>query len=211
MRIFWKFTDYLEARAATDDPVAVQDYVMHQVFLHLAARRGEVFRIKRQDLDFDSNRVRLWTRKRKASQLESDWLPMPSGLRSELLRWLEIRMALPARTDYVFICLDKTALTKEYYLKPFTKRIHVMSRICQEIKIKPFGYHAIRHFTASHLFAKGYAVSTVQTILRHKAATTTERYLRTIGLDPVVKQALEEGITRSAVVIDMDKKRASES
>ena len=207
---FWKFTDYLEGRAKSGDPIAVQDYTMHQVFLHLAARRGEVFRIKLQDLDFDQDRIRLWTRKRK-SGLECDWLPMSSGLRSGLLRWLKIRMALHIKNDHVFVCLDKTAITKEYYFKPFTKRIHFMPRICEKIKIRPFGFHAIRHFTASHLFAKGYPVSIIQTILRHKSPNTTERYLRAIGLDPAVKQALEEGVTRPAVVIDMNQKWASEA
>lgn len=33
-------------------------------FLHLAARRGEIFRIKFADIDFAHQQIRLWTRKR---------------------------------------------------------------------------------------------------------------------------------------------------
>jgi integrase len=206
---FWKFTDHLEARAQSGEPEAVQDYVMHQVFLHLAARRGEVFRLKRQDLDFDQDRIRLWTRKRKGSQLEYDWLPMPAGLRAGILRWLEIRLKLPVKTDHVFICLEKKTFCTEYYLGPFALRRHFMTRMCKELQISPFGYHAIRHFTASHLFAKGYSVHIIQTILRHKSPSTTEKYLRNIGHEPAVRKALEDGITRPAKVIVLDQKKMS--
>ncbi|WP_419656537.1 putative integrase family protein [Desulfosarcina variabilis str. Montpellier] len=49
----------------------------------------------------------------------------------------------------------------------------------------------------------------IQTILRHKSPSTTERYLRSIGLDPAVREALEEGISRPAKVINLPVKRAS--
>lgn len=61
---------------------------MIMVALHLAARRGEIFRIKPDDLDFSRDQVRLWTRKRKGGAMECDWLPMTKELRSVLLRWL---------------------------------------------------------------------------------------------------------------------------
>ena len=208
---FWKFTDYLQKRARSEDPIAVQDYVMHQVFLHLAARKGEVFRLKKQDLDFDQDRIRLWTRKRRGGQLESDWLPMPSELRVGLLRWLEIRMKLPVRTDYVFVNVDGDAAHRDYFLDQFSARRAFMHRMCERIKIKPFGYHAIRHFTASHLYAKGVSASVIQAILRHTNSNTTARYLRTLGLDPAIKEALEEGITRPAEVISLEQKRLGDS
>ena len=46
-----------------------QDQVMLITFLHLAARRGEIFRITWSDVDFGDNRVRLWTRKRSDRKL----------------------------------------------------------------------------------------------------------------------------------------------
>ena len=47
-----------------------QDKVMLLTFLHTAARRAEIFRLKISDLDFDNNRIRLSTRKRTGGNLE---------------------------------------------------------------------------------------------------------------------------------------------
>jgi integrase len=57
-----------------------QDKVMLLVFLHLAARRGEVFRLTWADVDFGNNRAILWTRKRMGGSFEYDWLPMTAEL-----------------------------------------------------------------------------------------------------------------------------------
>ena len=73
--------------------------------------------------------------------------------------------------------------------------------------VKPFGFHAIRHFTASYLFAKGQSVSVIQQILRHKNPNTTTRYLRKLGLETdSVRSALEEVKRETAEVIFLDKK-----
>ena len=90
----------------------------------------------------------------------------------------------------VFLCLDETEFTREYYGQPFKYRQHFMNRICEEAGVKPFGFHAIRHLTASTLFKAGYEVAVIQTVLRHKSPNTTERYLRSIGHERV-RDALE--------------------
>ena len=86
-----------------------------------------------------------------------------------------------------------------------------MQRMCKRIKIKPFGYHAIRHFTASHLYAKGVSVSVIQAILRHTNPNTTARYLRSLGIDPAIREALEQGIARPAEVISLEQKKLGDS
>ena len=53
-----------------------QDRVMLLTFLFLAARRGEIFRLKWSDIDFAGNTVTLWTRKRAGGDLEADLVPM---------------------------------------------------------------------------------------------------------------------------------------
>ena len=68
---FWKVYNVAEG----------QDKVMLLACLVLAARRGELFRLKVKDLDFENDKVRLWTRKREDGNWEYDWLPMTTKLR----------------------------------------------------------------------------------------------------------------------------------
>lgn len=165
-----------------------QDQIMLLAFLHLAARRGEIFRLTWDDVDFNAGRVRLWTRKRHGGGLEFDWLPMTKVL-SESLRWWKENIPIKD-AENVFLCLEKKNFCKEVYGKPFKHRQHFMGNLCERAKVKPFGFHAIRHLTASTLYKLGYAVADIQTVLRHESATTTAKYIRSLGREGV-RPALE--------------------
>ena len=78
-----------------------------------------------------------------------------------------------------------------------------MRRLCDKAKVKPFGFHAIRHLTASTLFNQGYDVGVIQSILRHKSPNTTERYLESIGMERV-RDALESLPSKPAEVVSID-------
>lgn len=178
---FWKVYDSAEG----------QDKVMLCAFLNLAARRGEIFRLTWPDVDFGQNRIRLWTRKRTHGSLESEWLPMTSELREMLMEWRNVR---PIKdNEHVFLIIDPANM--EYYGQPFKIRRRFMKQICSQVGVKPFGFHAIRHLTASILYRKGKNVSEIQAILRHKNPSTTNRYLQTLGLEHT-RNALEDGLRR---------------
>ncbi|MBR9982439.1 MAG: site-specific integrase [Desulfatitalea sp.] len=82
-----------------------------------------------------------------------------------------------------------------------------MTKICNKIRSTHFGYHAIRHFTASQLYAKGVSASVIQAILCHTNSNTSARYLRTLGLDPAIREALEEAVSRPAEIISLEERR----
>jgi len=190
---------------------AIQDKVMLFAFLHLAARRNEIFGLKWDDVDFENNQIRLWTRKRKGGHKEYDWLPMTTELRETLLFWWKERLSHnTVDKEHVFVCLDKTPFCENYFGKPFTVRQHFMKRICKRAGVKPFGFHAIRHLTASILYHKGYKLSTIQAILRHKSPRTTERYLKSLGLEHV-REALENGLKELGKVIPFEKEKTLRS
>jgi integrase len=103
---FWK---------AYDQAAEGQDKVMLLAFLHLAARRSEVFHLKWQDVDFVNNRVCLWTQKREGGHKEFDWLPMTPDLRQAFLRWREERLKQQTiDKEHIFVCLDQTAFCEDY-------------------------------------------------------------------------------------------------
>ncbi len=166
-----------------------QDKVMLLAFLHLAARRGEIFKITWSDVDFTNNRICLWTRKRTDGTYEYDWLPMTGELRKSLRWWWEHR---PIKDQpHVFMCINESEFSKKYYGKPFKSRLQFMRRLCDRAKVKRFGFHAIRHLSASILYSIGYEVAVIQSILRHKSPGTTELYLKSIGMERV-RGALED-------------------
>jgi integrase len=181
-----------------------QDQLMLLAFLHLAARRGEIFRMTWSDVDFATGRVQLWTKKREGGHQECDWLPMTLDLKRALLAWREKTLAIAGiDREYVFICLDENPIVEPFYGKQFLYRQHFMRRICTRAGVKPFGFHAIRHLTASILYQKGYPLSVVQAILRHKNPNTTVRYLQTLGLEQT-REALEEGLSSPVHVLDFE-------
>jgi integrase len=185
---------------------AGQDKVMLLTYLHLAARRSEVFHLQWDDVDFLNGRVRLWTRKRTGGHQEYDWLPMTTELKNALLLWRQERLRHTQTTkEYVFVCLDKTAFCEDYYGKPFIHRQHLMEKLCVKAKVKAFGFHGIRHLTASILYQKGYPLSVIQTILRHANPNTTARYIHSLGLEET-RDALEEGLKGLGKVIEFHPK-----
>jgi integrase len=176
---FWKVVDVASG----------QDKVMLLAFLYLAGRRKEIFRLTWSDVDFGRQRVRLWTRKRADGSEEFDWLPMTADLRKELRWWWENRPIKNVET--VFMCLEEGECQRVHYGQPFKYRNQFVKRLCELAKVKPFGFHAIRHLTASILHRKGYELGAIQAILRHHSPSTTERYLRRISPERV-REVLED-------------------
>lgn len=156
---FWKVFEVAES---------AQDKVMLLAYLHLAARRCELFALRWQDVDFTEQRVRLYTRKRKDGSLEFDWLPMTDHLHDALLNHAKGR-----KDEWVFTD-PETGL-------PYLYRIHMMKRLCDRAGVKPFGFHAIRHLTASILAKANVPMLDIQAILRHKNLSTTEGYIRRLA------------------------------
>jgi integrase len=190
---------------AVYDKAEGQDQVMLLTAMHLAARRSEIFGLTWADVDFGLCQIRLWTRKRKGGHKEPDWLPMTTELRQSLVKWWDQR---PVKNSaHVFVCLEELPCLVNRYGRPFVERGKFMRRLCKTAKVKPFGFHAIRHLTASILYRKGYSLGHIQAVLRHKNPNTTSRYLRSLGLEQV-REALENGLKKPAKVIELKKKKA---
>jgi integrase len=126
---------------------------------------------------------------KRHEKIEDKWLsldrmPMTSDLRQALPQWCEERLKQPiSDKEHVFLCMETTSFCKEYFGKPFLHRQHLMERLCTKAKVKPFGFHMIRHLTASILYKKGYPLVVIQAILRHSNPNTTARIIRSLGLE----------------------------
>jgi integrase len=158
------------------DAAEGQDQVMMLAYIHLCARRRELFRLRwEDDVDFGNRRIRLSTRKRQDGSMEYDWLPMTDDLYARLM---EHRLA--TESEWVFLNPETE--------QPFRERKRWVKALCRKAGVKPFGLHAIRHLNPSLLAKYGVPAMQIMTILRHKRLSTTQRYLHQLG---DVKQALQ--------------------
>lgn len=184
-----------------------QDRALLLACLHLAARRGEIFGLHWSDVDWENARIRVWTGKRAGGR-EFDWLPMTNRLKEALRAWLaEWLKAGPFGHDFIFVNLEGgRGITKEYYGKPFQTRARWLKNKCRRLNIEPFGFHSIRHLSASILYREGVGLEVIQAILRHQSATTTNRYLHSLGIEHV-RKALEGVFGEDGKVVDLEEKR----
>jgi integrase len=146
------------------------------LMLYTAARRGELLRLQWQDVDIPGGRIRLHTRKRQGGTMEADWIPLASPAAT-------ILAAMPKHAMIVF---------PNHEGEQYSKRQHLLTGMCKRAGVKRFGFHAIRHLSASILAKEGVPLPIIQKILRHKHALTTSRYLNSLGLDlPEVERVWE--------------------
>jgi integrase len=152
-----------------------QDRTLLLCFLHLAARRSELFHLRPEDVDLDRRRVRLATMKRKDGSQHYDWLPITSHLHKTLSLHLVTHPG-----EWVFPN-PQTGL-------PYLERSKWLPRLCRIAGIPEFGLHGIRHLSASILVNAKVSLLDVQTILRHTNLTTTQRYVHRLES---VRKAIE--------------------
>ena len=166
------------------DVASPQDKVMLLTMLHTAGRKEEVLGLMWHDVDFAARTVRLSTRKRLGGSLEHDFVPMTQELHEALKAHI-------AQANSIYVFAKETG-------RRYTHRVHLMRYLCGLAGVKAFGFHAIRHLSASILDKAGLELSTIQAILRHKSATTTARYLHSLR---GTKAALDEAFGGKIVAI----------
>ncbi|GAB7024088.1 tyrosine-type recombinase/integrase [Salidesulfovibrio brasiliensis] len=129
-----------------------------------AGRKSEIFRIKWSEVDFDKGTVGLWTQKRRGGNWEFDEVPMADALRAELAK----RKLQAGKAEFVF---DQSL----WMVRDSHNRW--LSKLCDKAGVRQFGFHGIRHLSASIGMETGANILDIQQLLRHTSTRTTERYI----------------------------------
>ncbi len=151
-----------------------QDLIFLLTFYYTGARRGEIFKLKWQDVDLREEKIRLTDHKAGNGQKRVRWLQMHPELVRALTWWKKER---PCEVENVFMQTH----CKSHMGKPFTQRIHFMENLCQKAGVKPFGFHAIRHKCAAITFCEA-GLNDAQILMGHYRSTTTDIYTKSAGL-----------------------------
>jgi len=115
--------------------------------------------------DIHEDYISIYTHKAKNSDLKEIRVPM-----NEVLK--EVINQIPKQGEYVFINPQNG--------KPYNYRRRFLKTLCEKAEVKPFMFHALRHFGASKLDSMGVPLTVIQEILGHERATTTDHYLQSL-------------------------------
>jgi len=145
-------------------------------------RSGEVFALRRSDLDFEKRVIRIRrtldaaTRQMHApkSRASSADLPMPDVLKDRLLIFLANHWR-ENEADLLFCNkVGKPMVRNKVALK--------LQETLKDLGIERAGLHAFRHMAASELIENGVAPSVVQRQMRHSdSRITLQKYAHVIG------------------------------
>ncbi|WP_163340238.1 site-specific integrase [Desulfopila sp. IMCC35008] len=170
-----RYVPPLEDFWAIYDIAKEQDKTLLLAYLHTAGRKGDLFRLKWEHVDFSRRTITLISRKNKTAT----WIPriiVMSDALYDCLKEQEERVK-DSKNPYVFIS-DSTG-------EPWVSREKIMRELCAEAKVKAFGFHGIRHLSASLLYHNGVPMTEIQKILGHSNLTTTEGYIKSLVVEEV--------------------------
>lgn len=152
-----------------------QDRVMLQCYYFTFARKAEIFDWTWDDVNFEKQWYRLWTKKRLHSDKQADYFPLPEG--SELYKALMWQWEhRNKKSSYIFTNLETG--------EKFVSRRRFMKGLCKRAGVKAFGFKAFRKYGPSVLNdIHRVSIKKLQRLLRHQTQTTTEIYLKKIDDD----------------------------
>jgi len=178
---FWKVYDVCEKPT---------DKTLLLFLLHTGARKDEAFRLAWQDVDFERQQVRLGTKKTSTGGMEYSWIPLTTELMEELIQHKE-------KSNTVLVFANPATGGK------YAHRGKFMHRLCAKAGVQPFGFHAIRHLTATILAHSGMSLPSIQAILRHHNPTTTARYIQSLGVQTGELDAVFSNKKRGAKIASL--------
>lgn len=134
------------------------------VSLYSGMRQAELLNLRRDDVQFDTDRLRLNKTKAKRAQ----YVPMNSALR-EALTWVMCQHG----HDLLFPSQDDPG--RPMSGSRLTERLKA---VCEELGLRPgILWHTTRHTYATRLGELGTATHDVKELARHSSIQVTERYM----------------------------------
>ncbi len=152
-----------------------------------AMRRGELFGLKWEDLDFGGRTIRIV--RSLVDQIEGlpktetsrKPLPMSDGLAAALMGWRG-QTDYPEPSDWVFA--SPLSFGKLPYWPDMLLRRHILPAAARLGIHKRIGWHTFRRTAATLLMSSGSSVKTTQELMRHATAgITLELYAQAVTED----------------------------
>ncbi len=161
---------------------------MLMVAIYTGFRRGVIFNLKWQNVDFEKGEIR--TSQSKTGGCRA--VPMSS----EVMTMLYSMKAQNGNCEHVFVNPDTG--------KPYTDISRAFNGACKRTGIKNLKFHDLRHTFGSRLVRNGANLNLVKELMGHASIVTTQRYLHSQADEK--KQAIESLITKHPKMWQMNDK-----
>ncbi len=148
-----------------DDLAAVRGRAILELLYATGMRCAELVAVNTADLDLESRLVRVLGKGRKERIVL-----FGSRAQDALGRWLDVRAALPARAEALFLNARGGRLSDR------SVRALVARRVRQTALAQGCSPHTLRHSFATHLLTRGADLRAIQELLGHANLSTTQRY-----------------------------------
>jgi integrase/recombinase XerC len=160
-----------EARAAGQEPAALRDLAILELFYSSGLRLGELTGLNLLDLDLLSDQVKVRGKGRKERLV-----PLGSRASRALRRYLDAREAVAQLPG-----ADRQALFLGRRGKRLTPRSvqRIVHRALDGVGGSGLRTHSLRHTFATHLLDAGADLRAVQELLGHASLSTTQIYTHT--------------------------------
>jgi integrase len=139
------------------------------ILTHSLARIDEILRLTWKDVNFELKTITLWTRKRK----DGNWEPRHIPMNEDLFNVLHPMWKRREQEEWVF--WNKKEKNR------YNRRPKLMRSICKRAGTSHYGFHAIRHFSATYMHdVLKVPTGVLSYLLGHKNKATTEIYLHSV-------------------------------
>jgi len=143
-------------------------YALYLFYINTGARKQEAFHLLKRDtfLEGDEPFVVLYTQKKRDRNRTPRNIPIPLDYRPIL-----IEQIANTNSEYVFTHSNG---------KPLKSLSRWLPMLCKKAGVKPYQFHALRHYYAHDLWKNGASIDTIQMLLGHENQITTKVYLSQI-------------------------------
>ena len=159
-------------------PTGIRNRALITVMYRAGLRVAEALALFPKDVDPDAGTLTVLHGKNDKRRV----VGLDPGAFAVLARWMDRRTALGLNGRYPVFCTLKGASLKPAYVRALLPRLAVMAGIEKRVHA-----HGFRHTHAAELAREGTPLNLVQAQLGHSSLATTDRYLKHIAPEALIK------------------------
>jgi len=166
----WSQVQALIASTAGSDPASIRDRVVIMLLSLYGLRRGEVVRLRLEDIDWKAELLRVVRPKQRRIQQ----YPLIVPLGHALIRYLrDVRPRCTAREIFLTLKAPLRPLSPGGVTSIIRNRLRSLG-----VESVPHGPHSLRHACARHLLDEGFTFKQIGDLLGHRRASSTAVYAK---------------------------------